>query len=267
MGRISDTVKHLIIINVLFWVATIVLRKSGIDLEAVLALHFPLNEAFKPWQIITHMFMHATFTANGGIVFAHILFNMFGLWMFGTPLEQMWGRNKFLFFYLFAGIGSAIVYSAFNFYQFFQASEILNGLGFNSVQVRSLLSLPHDQLVATLNSGVYDGIRLDRIQEIYDEGYFAFNSVAVGASGALYGILVAFAMMFPNAELMLIFLPIPIKAKYFVPILILGDLFFGFTQYSIGPIAHFAHVGGALFGFIMMWYWKRNQFNKNRWDR
>ncbi len=88
----------------------------------------------------------------------------------------------------------------------------------------------------------------------------------VGASGALYGVLVAFAFLFPNAELMLIFLPIPIKAKYFVPLILLMDLFFGFSSYSMGPIAHFAHVGGAITGFLIMWYWKRNHFNQNRWD-
>ena len=94
----------------------------------------------------------------------------------------------------------------------------------------------------------------------------AFNGVMVGASGALYGVLVAFAFLFPNARLMLLFPPIPIKAKVLVPLLILGDLFFGFSSYSIGPIAHFAHVSGAVTGLIMIWYWKKNQFDKNRWD-
>ena len=97
-------------------------------------------------------------------------------------------------------------------------------------------------------------------------GLSSFNSVMVGASGALYGVLVAFAFLFPNARLMLLFPPIPIKAKVLVPLLILGDLFFGFTSYSIGPIAHFAHLGGAITGLIMMWYWKKNQFDQNRWD-
>lgn len=97
-------------------------------------------------------------------------------------------------------------------------------------------------------------------------GYNAFRSVMVGASGALYGVLVGFAMLFPNAQLMLLFPPIPVKAKILVPILILADLFFGFSSYSIGPIAHFAHVGGALTGLAMMWYWKKNQFKNNRWD-
>ena len=93
----------------------------------------------------------------------------------------------------------------------------------------------------------------------------AFSTPVVGASGAVYGILVAFAFMYPNSELMMIFLPIPIKAKYFVPLIIVGDVFFGFTNTNTG-IAHFAHIGGALIGFIMMWYWKKNQFNKNRWN-
>ena len=97
-------------------------------------------------------------------------------------------------------------------------------------------------------------------------GLSAFNGLMVGASGALYGVLVAFAFSFPNARLMLLFPPIPVKAKVLVPILILGDLFFGFTSYSIGPIAHFAHVGGAITGFIMLWYWKKNQFDNNRWN-
>ena len=97
-------------------------------------------------------------------------------------------------------------------------------------------------------------------------GLSAFNAVMVGASGALYGVLVAFAFLFPNARLMLLFPPIPVKAKILVPLLILGDLFFGFTSYSIGPIAHFAHIGGAITGLIMMWYWKKTQFDQKRWD-
>ena len=97
-------------------------------------------------------------------------------------------------------------------------------------------------------------------------GLSAFNAVMVGASGALYGVLVAFAFLFPNARLMLLFPPIPVKAKILVPLLILGDLFFGFTSYSIGPIDHFAHIGGAITGLIMMWYWKKTQFDQKRWD-
>lgn len=257
MRGISETIKHLIIINVIFWLATVLLKSSGVDLESIFALHFPKNEQFRPWQIITHMFMHASTTGGGGIIFAHLLFNMFGLWMFGTPLEQMWGRNRFLFFYIFAGVGSAIIYTLMNYYQFYQGFKAIEALGIPSEEIyRMLNETPKDKY-----------LRFEQIPDNLTEGMFAsYNTIAVGASGALYGILVAFAMIFPNMELFLLFLPIPIKAKYFVPFLILSDLFFGFTKYSIGPIAHFAHVGGALFGFIMMWYWKKNQFNRNRWD-
>ena len=120
-----------------------------------------------------------------------------------------------------------------------------------------------------LNTGQYDtsilnNVSKDTLQTMFE----AFNTPAVGASGAIYGVLVAFAMLFPNVSLFLLFVPVPIKAKYFIPVLIGIDLFSGFTGYSLfgGGIAHFAHVGGALFGFIMMWYWKKNSFNQNRWD-
>jgi membrane associated rhomboid family serine protease len=121
-----------------------------------------------------------------------------------------------------------------------------------------------DQILSSgsYNTSILQYIDQDKLYAMYE----AFNATMVGASGALYGVLVAFAFMFPNAELMMIFLPIPIKAKYFVPLLIVGDLFFGFSSYSVGSIAHFAHVGGALTGFVMMWYWKKNQFNNQRWS-
>ena len=112
------------------------------------------------------------------------------------------------------------------------------------------------------NTGIIEFVSEKRLSSMY----YDFNSVMVGASGAIYGIVVAFAFLFPNSKLMLLIPPVPIKAKYLVPLLILGDLFFGFTSASIGNIAHFAHIGGAITGFLMMWYWKRNQFNRNRWN-
>ena len=113
-----------------------------------------------------------------------------------------------------------------------------------------------------LNNSIIQSVGEERLYS----GIQSFKAVMVGASGALYGILVGFAMLFPNVQLMLLFPPIPIKAKFLVPLLILFDLFFGFTSYSVGPIAHFAHVGGAITGFVMMWYWKKNQFNNKRWN-
>ena len=186
----------------------------------------------------------------------HILLNMFGLWMFGSPLEKMWGKNKFLFFYISAGLGAAALQMIMYYVQFSSISDQIIQLGYGT-----------DSLNKLLNEGLYD----PRILEVVNESDLIdlirnYNSSMVGASGAIYGILVAFALIFPNSELFILFLPFPIKAKFLVPILILGDIFFGFSSYSVGPIAHFAHIGGALTGFLIMWYWKKNQFNKNRWD-
>jgi membrane associated rhomboid family serine protease len=203
MGRMTDAVKHLIIINVVFYLVTFFVPNMQEKMMEWFALFYPASEYFMPWQFVTHMFMH------GG--FMHILFNMYGLWAFGSPLEQLWGRNKFFFFYFSAGLGAALIYTIANYF------------------------------------------------------FEDYNAVAVGASGAVYGVLVAFAMKFPNAKLALIFFPVPIAAKYFIPLLVFGDLFFGFTSYSVGNIAHFAHIGGALVGFLISLYWKNNQFK--RWDK
>ena len=245
MRNITETVKHLLIINVIFFLATLSLGDVMYDL---FALHYPTNDRFLPWQPLTHMFMH------GDV--GHIFFNMFGLYMFGTPIEQMWGRKKFIFFYLSTGFGAAALQLGLYYYQVGHITDLLVAEGFTSSQISSFFNtrdLPYSTVEELGREKLLSGLS-------------AFNGVMVGASGALYGVLVAFAFSFPNARLMLLFPPIPVKAKILVPILILGDLFFGFTSYSIGPVAHFAHIGGAITGFIMMWYWKRNQFNNNRWN-
>ena len=228
MRNIPDIVKHLIILNVLIFIGSQFVGGLAYD---VLALHYPKNDLFSVWQVFTHMFMHGSIS--------HILFNMFGLWMFGSPLAQMWGKNKFLFFYLSTGVGAA-------------ALQLL---------------VYHLQIQGWVDDLLSQGFVLDEIYaSLQQQTQSLFHVRMVGASGALYGVLVAFAFMFPNAELMMIFLPIPIKAKYFVPLILVMDLFFGFSSYSMGPIAHFAHVGGAVTGFLIMSYWKRNQFNQNRWN-
>lgn len=248
MGRMTDAVKHLLIINVIFFIAS--QTQMGDQIYQWFSLWFPKNQNFELWQLLSHMFMH------GGIM--HIAFNMYALYAFGTPLEQMWGKKKFLFFYISAGLGAALIHSGVNYFQFNQGLDAILSTGISKEEVFNILSegkyMPNWYNVAS--------------QSTIDNFLGAYNTPAVGASGAIYGILVAFGMMFPNTELMLIFLPVPIKAKIFIPVLIGLDLFSGVTGYSLfgGGIAHFAHVGGALFGFIMMWYWKKNQFNKNRWN-
>lgn len=194
-GFLPTGVKHLLIINVLFYLATEVLYRSlGVDLYNWLAL-FPVRDShFGLWQYITYQFMHANFD--------HIFFNMFALWMFGTVLEQVWGTKRFIFYYLFCGVGAG--------------------------------------LITTLIS----------------------PSVTVGASGAIYGILLAFGMLFPNERIYLYFL-VPIKAKWFVIGYGLIELFEGVFR-SYDGIAHFAHLGGMLFGLLLILYWKKHPFN--RWS-
>ena len=239
MGRITEAIKHLIIINIIFFIAPQVVQ--GLDIAKYFALYFPQNENFGLWQYVTHMFMH------GG--FMHIAFNMYALWAFGTPLEQMWGRNKFLFFYFSSGIGAGIIYTLVNYYQFNTVYEQLIGMNISSTEIQTIL-----------DTGSYNDALISLSNSEMSEFYSLYHTPAVGASGAVYGILVAFGMMFPNAKLALIFFPIPIAAKYFIPVMLLGDVFFGVTRYSIGNVAHFAHIGGALIGFIIAWYWKKNQF-------
>lgn len=273
MLRITDTVKHLIIINVVMFIGTMVIG-HGTLFYKWFALYFPKHELFQPWQIVTHMFMH------GGV--SHILFNMFALWMFGTAVEQYFGGKKFLFFYISSGLGA--VFLTFLVY-YIQVYPYLNEV--------SSLGLPKDLVNQIINLDILNGILYDHnilnskmqllftehrqdFSVINNETFNAFynliyktNTSMVGASGAIMGVLVAFGMMNPNAELMLIFLPIPIKAKYFIPGLIALDLFSAISGHSIfspSNTAYVAHIGGALTGFLMMWYWKKTQFNKNRWD-
>ena len=247
MRNVTETVKQLIIINILFFVGTLAL---GDIAYKYLALYFPENLSFQYWQPITHMFMH------GGLM--HIFFNMFALYSFGSALESVWGSKKFLFFYVSCGLGAALLHTAVNYYYFQDGLNTLMAQGFSKAEILAVLNGKNNQqIIALLNSA-------DMLNFVS-----AYVGTAVGASGAIYGTIVAFAFMFPNAELALMFIPVPIKAKYFVPGIVLVDLYLGISGKSIfggGGIAHFAHVGGALFGFIIMWYWKKNQFNQNRWN-
>ncbi|MFD2550465.1 rhomboid family intramembrane serine protease [Bizionia sediminis] len=254
MNNITETVKHLIIINVIMFVGTLTIGGSAFGSNTLFydwfALHFPENVTFQFWQIITHMFMH------GG--FMHILFNMFALWMFGTAVEQRFGAKKFLFFYISSGLGAAICMLGYYYITFYSGLSVLTENGLNKAQI-----------LDTLNSGMYN-TGWQQIMGAADMQQFirVFNSTMVGASGAIMGVLVAFGMLYPNSKLMLIFLPVPIKAKYFIPGILALDLISAITGqsfFSPSNTAYVAHLGGALTGFIIMWYWKKTQFNKNRW--
>jgi len=260
--RISDTVKHLLIINVVFWIGTLTIGQYGSVFDNLFAMHFPMNDGFKPWQIITHMFMHASYVnfGNGLSIFPlHILFNMLGLWMFGSPLEQMWGRNKFLFFYISCGLGALLLPLIIDYINFYSLTSPLVEKG-----------LSVEALTSALNEGKYYPKSIEIIgEENWQSIREIFNTRGLGASGCIMGLLVAFGMMFPNSELMLIFLPIPIKAKYFIPLILGYEIYSGIaggTSMFGFNVGHFAHVGGALTGFLIMWYWKKTQFNKKRWN-
>lgn len=249
---ITDAVKHLLIINVLMYIGMMTIGSNGEPFMTWFALYFPDNPLFQPWQFLTHMFMHSNQT------FAHILFNMFALWMFGTAVEQVFGWKKFVVFYLLSGLGAAVIQIAFLYFQYNSGLTALMDSGISQTDI-----------INTLNEGMYNRGWESILGDNLNSFLGAFNSTMVGASGAIMGVLVAFGMLFPESKLMLIFLPIPIKAKYFIPAIIALDLFSGLTGTSIfspSNTAYMAHVGGALTGFLLMYFWKKNERDKYRWN-
>jgi membrane associated rhomboid family serine protease len=250
--NITPTVKQLLIINVLFYIGSMIVGEPAYKL---LSMYFFESPDFHFWQVFTHMFMHAPLPN-----IMHIAFNMFALYSFGSALEHFWGGKKFVFFYISCGLGAALLHTGVNYYFFENGINLLVENGYQKVEI-----------LKTLSEGKFD----TKWQELLTPSDFqafmgAYLGNVVGASGAIYGLLVAFAFMFPNAELALMFIPIPIKAKYFVPGLLLIDLYLGVSGGSLfggsSGIAHFAHLGGALVGYLMMWYWKKNQFDNHRWN-
>ena len=231
----SRVVYTLIAINILVFAADSIFRGG---LSNVLALHFPQNENYVIWQYLSHMFMHGSLT--------HLLFNMFALLMFGTALENIFGKTRFIIFYFACGIGAAVIYNVINSYQFNEIYSILSASGLNNTDIISMIqqsSYPPKVLSE------------EQAREILS----LYHVPMVGASGAIYGILVAYAIYFPNKKLLFIFVPFPIAAKYFVPALIAVDLFSGVTGFSLfgGGVAHFAHVGGAIIGLLLMTIWRK----------
>lgn len=248
--NITPIVKQLLIINILFFVGTLVV---GDPAYQILAMFFPENQGFHFWQPLSHMFMHANFM--------HIFFNMFALYSFGSTLEHFWGEKKFLFFYISCGLGAVLVQTGVSYYYFNDAVSILESNGFQKTEILQLLNQ------GKINMQWQSLLTATEYQNFIS----SFATTMVGASGAVYGLLIAFAFMFPNAELGIMFIPVPVKAKYFVPVyMLLFDGFFGIFGNSLmgidSGVAHFAHIGGAITGFLIMWYWKKNQFNDRRWN-
>ncbi|MDR1091803.1 MAG: rhomboid family intramembrane serine protease [Prevotella sp.] len=225
-SSIPPVTRNIIIINALVWLAQLLL--TNINIERYLALHFFESDYFMPHQAITYMFLHATHDVNGSIAFTHILFNMFAVFMFGRTLETIWGAKKFLIYYMLTGIGAAI------------AQEIVY-----SIQFKEVVFNP---AITTIISGA---------EEFSRQEFFNILPATLGASGAVFGILVAFGMIFPNAELMMLFFPVPIKAKWFVIGYGVLELFLGVSNNAADNVAHFAHLGGLITGFFIILYWKK----------
>jgi membrane associated rhomboid family serine protease len=270
MMRMTETVKQLLIINIIFFVGSQFVATA----YPLFSLYYPESSQFRIWQLVTHMFMHAPMPN-----LMHIVFNMFALVSFGSALEHFWGAKKFIFFYISCGLGAALLHSGVNYLQIHSLLNDVASLNLSSAQIHTLLNADYDAVFDASRHMIDGNVKtiLENVhcnQEQFDkihEAAMITQSTVVGASGAIYGLLTAFAFMFPMAELGIMFIPIPIKAKYFVPGLLAIDLFLGFKGSSLfgsggTGVAHFAHVGGALTGFLMMWYWKKNSFNKNRWD-
>lgn len=240
---IPAVTKNLLIINGLFFLASMVFASRGIDLGSILGAFYPESVNFKPWQVITHMFMHASFPN-----ISHILFNMFALWMFGSVAEQALGSKKFLILYFAAGLGSFVLFNFTNYLQIEQLKPVVEGMGFNLNEIINAKKSIQPGMFTTFGEGA---------PEQAEELLRYYVTPMVGASGAIYGILVAFGVLYPNAKLALIFLPIPVKAKYFIPVLIALEFFMAIQDYAWNPIAHFAHIGGAIIGFILVRAWKK----------
>lgn len=243
MPKLPTGTKALIIVNALLFVVTYFVSDMEDRMIGWFALFFPLNDHFQLWQFVTSTFMH------GGL--GHLFFNMFALFSFGMVLETRWGIRKFLAFYFIVGIGAGLIYLGVNYVQFTSVYRDLTELGLTPVEIQRFLDTGYP------SPKIGNHIPKERLHDFFN----LYHTPALGASGAIYGILVAFGMMFPNAKLMLIFLPVPIAAKYFIPGLLALDLFSGVTGFSLfgGGIAHFAHIGGAIIGFLLMLYWKSKQ--------
>ena len=238
LSGLPEVVKNLLIINILMLLATFVAYQARIDLSEILGLHHWSSEAFRPHQLITYMFIH------GGV--AHLFFNMFALYMFGKILEQVWGAKRFLIYYMITGIGAGII-------------QLL----VTELRIQSIMSNLEPELLQMVIDQGYEIRKLG--QNFVDPDARELNNLinisTVGASGAVFGILLAFGMLFPNVKLMLLFPPIPIKAKFFVAGYGVLELIMGISNSPGDNVAHFAHLGGMLFGYFLIRYWKNTTSN------
>ncbi|MBC7744843.1 MAG: rhomboid family intramembrane serine protease [Flavobacterium sp.] len=235
-SNIPPVVKNLLIINIIFFIATAIFESKGISLVTMLGVYYFDSPNFKVWQMITYMFMHGGFT--------HILFNMFALFTFGSSLESIMGSKRFLNFYLITGLGALGLQFLVQAIELYSITGYITNHGSFIIDAASR-RISYDELLYTQKQA-------STILQTY-------VGPMVGASGAIFGLLIAFGMLFPNAELYIMFIPVPVKAKYIIPVYVVLELFLGVAQFAGDSIAHFAHLGGALFGFILVKIWHLNR--------
>jgi membrane associated rhomboid family serine protease len=241
LKSIPPVTLNIIIINVIFWLAEVVFLGKGIDITDYLGLHYFKSENFYPHQLITYMFMHDPSSIT------HVLFNMFAVFMFGRTLEMVWGSKRFLFYYMITGIGAGL----FNILvMYLRIHSFETGLS------PEMISDVYANGAGLLHKGLnYSDPVLGKLNVL-------LNTTMVGASGAVFGILLAFGMLFPDAKLIVIPIPVPIKAKYFVIGYGAFELLLGLYDKAGDNVAHFAHLGGLIVGLFVILYWKkRNKIN------
>ncbi len=236
MIKLPIVTKSILMINVLMFLGTLVAQKYGLDLNRFFSLHFFLSSDFNFAQVFTYMFMHANI--------AHIFFNMFAVWMFGSVLERFFGASKYLMFYVVCGIGAAIVQEAVAACQYFTLAAEMPAQMVQTVMADG---------AAIMHQG------MNYIDPMMSDLNRVLNTPTLGASGAVFGILLGFGMRFPNERIFIFPLPFPIKAKWFVIGYAIIELFLGVSNNARDNVAHFAHLGGMLFGLVMILWWKKRR--------
>ncbi|MFP3592137.1 rhomboid family intramembrane serine protease [Chryseobacterium sp. SIMBA_038] len=249
-NNIPPITRNIIIINIIFYVITNFVFQN---LYNTLSGFYPFSPNFKSWQIITHMFMHAPMKETGG--FMHILFNMFTLWSFGPILEQSLGEKKYLILYFVSGLGAFFL---FNLWNFVEAQQIISGLESLGLSASEIYPKAAIDYVGNLNISA----TTTEGQALSSQYYTLLRTPMIGASGAIFGVVTAFATLYPDSKIAMMFIPIPIKVKYLMPVVIIVSIWLGVSG-SGGSVAHLAHVGGALVGFLLAWIWKKHLYRFN----
>lgn len=245
---LPTVVMNLLILNALVFLFTLLNPIAQItgDLNDLLGLHYFTSPLFRPWQLLTHMFMH------GGI--GHIFMNMLGLFMLGPKVEYRWGSQRFLTYYLLCGFGAALLYMGWLWFGAHEALAVISSEDLNAVR-------------AQVVTGAEEGMRYSYNNPMIQQVYSLLSTTMVGASGALFGVLIAFGMLYPNVEMIMLMFPVPIKAKWFVVIYGAIELFSGVAQVQGDNVAHFAHLGGMVAGFVLVRIYERNNtFYDNPWQ-